>query len=163
MTTPVPLPETAKPRTCSKCKAALAPDANPCPACGAWQRKMSVRRVLHGLTVGKREEDKTARKTTAAGGTAGLILYMFTSSQSQAQAEAKAWRELTQRQHEEALATAKDSTAVLGRLEKATVAQTETFQSLNFTLNRLEGKAADKGAKIPAARVEVSPVPGRKR
>ena len=155
--------EAAKARACSKCKKPLAEGVMQCPACGSWQRKMSVGRVVRALTVGKREEDKTARKTTAAGGTAGLILYMFTSSQSQAQAEAKAWRELTQRQHEEALATAKDSTAVLGRLEKATVAQTETFQSLNFTLNRLEGKAADKGAKIPAARVEVSPVPGRKR
>jgi hypothetical protein len=149
-------PEPAKPagRSCSKCREPLAEGVNPCPACGAWQRKFSLRTVAHGLTVGNRPEDKTVRKTTAATGTAALLFYALQVFQG----EAKAWREST-------LAQSQITTQVVSELKTSVDKQTVVFEALNFTLGRIDTKVVDLVPPLaPAPKVKPQIVkPGVRR
>jgi len=114
-------------------------------------RKTTLRTVVTALTVGKREEDKQVRKTTAATGTAAILMYAL----SVFQGEAKAWREQTQRQAEITSAAVDRSTEAVARMTEAVRRQTEMFESLNFTLSRIESQA---GNPLPAARATVRTV-----
>ena len=128
------------------------------PADPAYQRRWSVRRVAHALTIGKRDEDKTIRKTAAVTGGSASIITLAMFAINAYQAEAKAWREVSVKQTEITAKAVDRSTEAMGGLRDAVLAQTETFRSLNFTLNRIEDKATAKAKPIAPARLEAHPV-----
>jgi hypothetical protein len=113
--------------------------------------------------VGKRPEDKTVRKTTAAVGGSGAIVALFFQAISAYQGEAKAWRELSQKQGEATtLALTRQADATVG-LQLAIEKQSEVLREVATATRDTVTAIAVKKAQAPIQPVAVEAKPVRRR
>jgi hypothetical protein len=126
--------------------------------------------VAHSLTVGKRPEDKTVRKTTAAVGGSGAVVALFFHAISAYQGEAKASREANTKNIavmaaslDRSTAATERNTAQTAEMTTAIKVQTVVLQEVATATRETVTVLAVQKAQAPIPPVSVEARPVRRR